>query len=94
MKSSLAFRFIVLSIACGAMVTGTTAFASALVGQQDQFHGVPAKSVTRFASCSGAQFKKCVDYCVKRNIANYGSVDVSKCKQYCRENASSQNGCP
>lgn len=103
LKSSPPFRFLstpsrVLLATLGvfawvAMASATTAIASSTVGSQDRFDGVGANSPTRFASCSKDQFKKCVDYCAKRNLANYGTAGMAACRQYCRENASSQNGC-
>ena len=87
---------IMLSIAWGAMVTGTNAFASPTVGPQelkDQLHGLQANSFTQI-SCSRDQFNKCVKFCIDSQIHRRGTYSEAGCKKYCRENASSQTGCP
>jgi hypothetical protein len=86
---------IMLSIAWGAMATGTNAFADPIVGSQElktQIERLQANSVTRI-SCSRDQYNKCVNSCVNSHRQRYGESRLESCKSYCRENASTKSGC-
>jgi hypothetical protein len=87
---------IMLSVAWGAMVTGTNAFASPTVGPQElknQFHSSQENSFTHI-SCSRDQFNKCVKFCIDSQLHTRGTYSLPGCKRYCSEAASTQNGCP
>jgi hypothetical protein len=86
---------IMLSIAWGAMVTASNAFESPNTGPQEfknQIDRSPANSIIHI-SCSSEQFKKCVQFCVDSQLRQRGEYSLSGCRSYCRENASSKNGC-
>lgn len=87
---------IMLSIAWGAMGAGTKAFAAPSAGPQaleNLIHRSQADSFTPI-SCASDQFNKCVQYCVDSHRRLQGRDDLAGCKSYCRDAASTQNGCP
>ena len=88
---------IMLFIAWGAMVTGTNAFASPTVGPQElkddvtmDCKQIPSPKFLVFSR----PFNKCVKFCIDSQIHRRGTYSEAGCNKYCRENASSQNGCP
>jgi hypothetical protein len=97
LRNLIRLSFVVmLSIAGGAMGIRTNAFAAPIAGPQalkNLIHRSQADSFTHI-SCASDQFNKCLQYCVDSHRRLQGRDDLAGCKRYCRDNASTQNGCP